>query len=295
MNKFVLQKQNIKQKLKRALKKITRQSGNDLVAICNHKVDRFIIDGLKNVGFKISKDDLIVESPQNLKFWIDFQHFVLYETFTNKDYEFFTDESDSIFIDIGMNAGFVSLKFAQKESIKKVYSFEPFLQTYNGALKNIALNPSLTSKIKAFPFGLGNKNEKMEVLYQKELAGNMSTVKNLYDGSASPVFKAENAQKEAVEIKDASEVLKEIFEENLDKKIILKCDTEGSEFEIIESLDKSGLLKKIDIILMEYHFKSPKIIEEALIKNHFVVFYKDGYSEKIPVSMLYAVNNSREK
>ncbi len=51
-------------------------------------------------------------------------------------------------------------------------------------------------------------------------------------------------------------------------------------------------MKKIDIILMEYHFKSPKTIENALTKNHFVVFYKNGYNPKISVNMLYAVNNS---
>ena len=277
-------------KIKHLFNKYKQKISDKTYNINGYKVDKFIIDGLINFGFKVEKDNLIVTSPSNLKLRLDFQPYVLFESFTSKDYEFFSNDDDSILIDIGMNAGFISLQFAQKENIKKVYAFEPFLPTYNGALKNIELNKEIADKIETFPYGLSNKNAKMELLYEKGLAGNMSIVKNLYDNS-NPVFDTDNANIETIEIKDASEVLGPILERNKDKKILLKCDTEGSEFEIIESLDNSKLLQEVDIILVEYHFKSPKIIETILTENNFVVFYKNGYDPETKCGMIYAVKN----
>lgn len=270
-----------------------KESVSKKICIANHKFDQFIIEGLKKVGFKIPENDLVVVSPDDIKLRLDFQPYVLFEAFTLLDYEFFINcDKDAVLIDVGMNAGFITLQFANKPNIKKVYSFEPFMPTYQGAMNNIKLNEHLATKIETFPFGLSNKNEKMELLYEKELAGNMTIVKDLYTNNENSVFKVKNAHKELIEIRDASDVLKDILDKNKGKQIILKCDTEGSEFEIIESLNKSGLLKQIDVILMEYHFKSPKIIEKALTENNFVVFYKDGYNPKITCSMLYAVNNA---
>lgn len=277
--------------IERIIRAIRKEFKKDLsrkkIHIGNQTFDNFIIEGLKGAGFSISENDLVVVSSDNLKLRLDFQPYVMYEAFTLQDYEFFSDNRDAILIDIGMNAGFVTLQFANKQNIKKVYSFEPFMPTYQGALENIELNKHLADKIETFPYGLSNKNEKMELLYEKGLAGNMSIVKDLYHDNEDPAFIAKNAHKESIEIRDASDSLKDILNTNKDKQIILKCDTEGSEFEIIESLNKSGLLKQIDVILMEHHFKSPKSIEKALVQNNFVVFYKGS-------NMLHAVNNLNE-
>jgi FkbM family methyltransferase len=272
---------------KTILTKIT----NNLVCINNYVLDKFIVDGLKEKKCDINENEMIVSAPNGLKYRLDFQPYVLFELIKTPDYEFFSNDKDSIFIDIGMNAGFVSLKFAQYEKIKEVHSFEPFKETFDGAIENFKLNPHIKDKIHPYNYGLGLSNYQMELLYEKRLAGNMSLVKNHYDGT-NEEFKMENAKNQTIEIKDSGEILSEIIGKNPNKRIIIKCDTEGSEFDIIESLKQSNILNKIDIIMMEYHYKSPKIIEKNLVDNDFIVFYKGGYVPEVTCSMLYAVRNS---
>jgi len=66
----------------------------------------------------------------------------------------------------------------------------------------------------------------------------------------------------------------------------MKCDTEGAEFDIFESLRNSHTLDNIDMVMMEYHEKSPKPLEDILTEHNFIVFYK-GFN------MLYAVKNRK--
>ena len=76
-----------------------------------------------------------------------------------------------------------------------------------------------------------------------------------------------------VQIKDCSEVLDNIIKKHKEK-IFVKLDTEGAEFEIIPLLAERDLLRKIDILIMEYHKKSPKILLDILKENNFVYFYE---------------------
>jgi hypothetical protein len=101
----------------------------------------------------------------------------------------------------------------------------------------------------------------------------MSLTSNRFDPqdpTYCEIFKKENAVNEECLQKDASEALTPIINDNIGKRIILKIDTEGAEYDILESLDNSGLLKKIDIVLIEFHFKGSKELQRRLLKNGFV-------------------------
>jgi hypothetical protein len=49
----------------------------------------------------------------------------------------------------------------------------------------------------------------------------------------------------------------------------LKIDCEGAEYEIIQKLSDTNLLADIDILLIEWHDKGAKMLEDILIANDF--------------------------
>ncbi|MCL2144468.1 MAG: FkbM family methyltransferase [Endomicrobia bacterium] len=241
-------------------------------------------NALINNGFLL--EDNILTSPNALKFYNSYQAFyILWEIFVRGDYNIINNK-DSIFIDIGMNEAFVTLYYSKKTNIKKVYSFEPFNPTYKSALKNIDLNSGVKPKITTFLCGLGYENEEFEIAYCKEEAGNMSVVKDRLKEIKLTDYA--DVTMEKVKIRKASEMIFPIIHSHPDEKKILKIDTEGSEFGILKDLDENNLLSKFDIIMLEYHFKSPKELEDRLTNNGFTVFY-NNYTESAKVGMLYAI------
>lgn len=192
------------------------------------------------------------------------------EIFLRKDYDFDIDKN-FIAIDMGMNKATTSIFFALKENTVKVFGYEPFLKTYEEALKNIQLNPHLINKIETFPFGLSDKNTFLEIPYCDSQNGSMSLTNpdfNLTFESSNPNYLHK------VEVRSATQELHKIIEKYSEYVIIAKIDTEGSEFAILRDLDESGILQKIDVIFMEFHFKCPEELINRLKKNDFIVIKK---------------------
>jgi FkbM family methyltransferase len=233
-------------------------------------------------GCKIENE--IVTTPEGVK--IDISNVpheamgITKEVFLKKDYVV-NFSNDAVLFDIGLNRGIVSLFFATYPNIKKIYSFEPFKPTFELAKKNLGLNPQLSEKINAFNFGLGKEETILELPYMDEATGGMSTTHDVCkDGK--------NIKTETVIIKDAAKEIAPILKENKDKHIIVKCDCEGAEFEIFERLNEEKLIKNMDVILMEYHFRSPDGLVSILTKNGFAVRTK-VLSKKMSTGYVYAV------
>ena len=47
--------------------------------------------------------------------------------------------------------------------------------------------------------------------------------------------------------------------------LVAKVDCEGAEYQIIDVLDRRGLLSKIDAFLIEWHEKGPEEIQDKLV------------------------------
>ena len=99
--------------------------------------------------------------------------------------------------------------------------------------------------------------------------------------------------KETVIIKDAAKEISKILEENKNKYIIIKCDCEGAEFEIFERLDEQGLVGRIDVVIMEYHFEPPDRLVEILTRRDFAV-QKKMASRRAKTGYIYAVRMSEK-
>jgi FkbM family methyltransferase len=227
-------------------------------------------------GVLASFDDLkvYIESPE--------EFFILKEVFVEKEYNLLSKESFVVF-DIGMNIGISSLFFGLKKNVSKIYSFEPVVTTYNQALYNLELNKSYSNKIETFNFGLGGSTRVEKVLYNSQAKGNCGIRLD-----SSLVIDRNNGEEIEICIKDIGDILPDLIANYPEKKMVLKIDCEGSEYEIIEKLNETSILSDIDVLLIEWHDKGPKIIEDKLVENNFRVVSRVLTSIS---GMIYAFKN----
>lgn len=219
---------------------------------------------------RIWNNDLIIEGVADNTLWTADAVLCLDE------YHFDIDEKYVMF-DIGLNLGITSLHKARDKNCVKIYGYEPFEPTFKLAQNNMDLNPKLSGKISIFDFGLGDTDKEMDINYNPDRPGAMSSVKNRFP---------ECGKTEKIKIKRASSVLAPLFKKHK-QKIFLKIDCEGAEKEILPDLDNAGLLNKADVIVMEWHFENPKWIIDLLKKNGFVVFCVSDVPNEIGMIRAY--------
>lgn len=191
---------------------------------------------------------------------------------------------DCCVIDVGMNIGLTTLFLANKKNVKAVHSFEPFTQTYQRALSNIALNPNLAGKISVNNFGLSDKDEVRTVQIADER----------FSGAFS-IWGSGRGNAHEISIRDAATVLRPILLDAAANglKIIGKIDCEGAEFAVFESLRRDNLLNYFDAFMIEWHRSIPSKDQfdliRPLLERNFIVFDTSG---KVGNGFFYAVKNS---
>lgn len=165
------------------------------------------------------------------------------EVFHENAYTFRTG-ADACVIDIGMNIGLASLLFASRREVREVWSFEPFRTTYDRALANLALNPTLAAKVNAANIGLSDHDHEGSIRVAAQS-----------DSGAMSVVGSQQGEPVHIVLADAATALRPIIDRaraaRLD--VIVKCDCEGSEFAIFRSLMAAGLLGKITAFMVEWH------------------------------------------
>ena len=188
-------------------------------------------------GFHFAIDGIVVAAEQR-----DDVNFVD-EVFDRKAYNLDVAR-DQCVIDIGMNVGLTSLVFAARERVKEVHAFEPFASTYQKALTNLALNPSISAKIRAVNAGLSDRDEQAVVF-----------VPETNDSGSRSTFDVAGGTPVALTLLDAATTLRPIIvaARRLDRFVLAKVDCEGSEFPIFSSLEAAGLLAGIDAFMVEWH------------------------------------------
>ena len=260
---------NIKLNKINSLKKFHVISNHDLL----YNAQEFV--------FKLEKQfsDFRIESHEegflvyffNLKVYVESveEFYILSEVFIEKDYNFITSEK-VVIVDIGTNIGIASLFFSGMENVEKIYSFEPVLQTYNQAKLNFENNP-ISKKIAVFSnFGLGKNNREETFIFDKKVKGNTGVRGKLSNSYAN------NADVELAQviIKNASEEFNTIINQNPNKKIVVKMDCEGAEYEIFESLSNE-MLQSVSMFMIEWHDKGSDVIVQKLLENNFNIFLRD--------------------
>lgn len=204
---------------------------------------------------------------------------IINEIFIKNTYKFKMDPKSSYqVLDIGMNVGISSLYFSNHEQVEKVYGFEPFQPTYSLALQNFKLNRQLASNINTYNFGLGNKEEWLKVKYDPQNKGiNSSLIDNP---------RIHNEHREKILIKPAWDVISDIIKQYPQKKFILKIDTEGAEYDILNSLFSKSIHQAIKAIIIEWHFRGAESIEQILTDNGFKII---SITSNINSGLIYAI------
>ena len=197
------------------------------------------------------------------------------EIFINNIYNFHIPLQQFIVVDVGMNIGVASLFFASQVKVKKVYSYEPFEDTFLQAIKNIERNSQdIKSKIHAKNFALYNENAIAYVSNEPKETGWRNVLPEKRGNSGDKITYV-----------DAGEELSRIIKENPEDKLVLKIDTEGSEYAIFESLNKAGSFEVVEAIVMEYH-NGLTGLTEILDENGFKYFINGSLNG---FGLLYAV------
>jgi FkbM family methyltransferase len=193
----------------------------------------------------------------------------VHEVLMRDDYAFSAGSGSYVMVDIGMNVAIASLSKAFDPSFTKVFAYEPVTPTYNPVLKNIELNPAVKTKIQAFNFGLSDQDEDLTIKFTPEHIMSISS-ESTFDACFGT-----DVTDERIKIRKASAVLEPIIAEHRrlrHEKVFLKIDCEGSEFKILDDLDRHGLLKEIDVAVIEWHGKEPNRILSLLTRNGFFWF-----------------------
>ncbi len=208
--------------------------------------------------------------------------YILNEIYYQGSYNFIKDK-DVCVIDIGLNVGMASTYFAYMPNVKKVYAYEPFLQTYEQAVKNVNLNELVKNKLVLHNVGLGKDDREIELDYCDTWKGSLGI-----NGLTDYKKKDSIIVKQKVAIKDVAVIFKNIIAvEKLD--FVFKIDCEGAEYEILERLLTANLLGIPSLYMIEWHYKGCDGIVNEFKKLGYTcisLFYDGRVS-----GMVYAIKN----
>lgn len=169
----------------------------------------------------------ILEFSDNDPTFINYNEF-----FVQKIYDKYNIENFNTCIDIGANVGLFT-KYLKLKNCKNVYCFEPNSKALVSLKRNVESEPG----VKIFERGISSKNEKIK-LY-------IDSSNSLVSSKYNPISNV-TCEIECITLLDF------ISEYNISNIDIVKIDTEGMEFDLIDSYD-STIFDKVDNFLIEYH------------------------------------------
>lgn len=196
-----------------------------------------------------------------------------------------------VVLDIGMNVGSASLFFLKNEKILKIYSFEPFLDTFKSARRNLEHTNQIGKKIELYNYGISNVDEYRTIQFNSDMTCGQSSIQEITSVANLKYEKegyinANNNIMVEIEVKKASGVLQEIMNKWPEENIIIKMDCEGEEYVIMDDLYEADLLDRINMIMMEWHYKGRDTLLAVLKKAGFSYWCMDKSEE---MGLIYAV------
>ncbi len=163
-------------------------------------------------------------------------------------------------IDIGANIGLFSS--AMLKRAKRVIAVEPISENYEQAVKNINLNGGCTSDVLRYAITT-ESNQLVPVFREKRNTVGHSLIK----GWIKDVESTENVP--GITLSDL------LVKTNCNSVDLLKCDVEGSEYDIFLRTSPDDL-KKINMIIMEVHISED--LPPSLVKKLASYLESVGFS-----------------
>ena len=198
------------------------------------------------------------------------------------------------FIDVGSHKGLYTDLFLQNYKIKKVIMFEPQIEIFNFLKKKYLKD----KRIKIYNRAVSNKNSSQSLkLNHHDLTTTLSVFNDdsFYLRLKAMLFGVKKMTYKTIKIKTIK--LDQIFNKKETRQIdLLKIDTEGHEFEVLQGLNKK--IKNVKWILIEFHHDriylkyNPKKIHNYLLENNFVLESRFKFPFTTWEDRIYLNNNA---
>lgn len=180
-------------------------------------------------------------------FSLDSLIFLFDEIFVRNEYYVYTsnlERKNPVILDIGGNIGMATLYFKLLFPESSVFTFEPDPSTFRLLERNITENRLTNTE--AFNVAVSNREGEIPFYKARNEPGSpaMST--------RADRMQDRNRDADRISVK-AVQLSAFLREHHIDSVDILKMDTEGSEWDVIEDMIGSGAIDRVDRILLEYH------------------------------------------
>jgi len=216
--------------------------------------------------------------------------FIAHEVFYKGIYNFAIGHPFCL-IDVGMNTATTALYYSSNPMCTRIESFELFPSTVARAKSNISLNPDFAKKIAIHPYGLGAHDAVLDLEYFPDMKGSVGL-----KGLPSYAYRKDERPascSESVKVRNAALVYEEILRSTGATDVVCKLDCEGSEYEIVRSLDSAGLLPRIRLWMIEWHESGVDELKQTFVKNGFACLSLDEISANH--GMLYAFKQNADR
>ena len=150
---------------------------------------------------------------------------------------------DAVVFDVGANAGIMTLQFAKRASLGKVYSFEPTFYAYSKFKRNLELNPELAKRvvpIQSFVSSMTSQEHNIKAYASWKVGGAIEGSRHRVHGG---VHKSADGIG-AVSLDDFC------VENKIGRLDFIKIDTDGHEYEVLKGAQKA-IAKFKPVIILE--------------------------------------------
>ncbi|GHB95366.1 FkbM family methyltransferase [Cerasicoccus arenae] len=250
-------------------------------------IHQLVLNGVK---IQLSANDEFIATVNACRFNVGTseEFYVLYEVFMTKDYDLDL-AGPALILDVGANVGYSSIYLANKLDDVIIHGFEPAPETYKRAQCNLALNQHVEAKIHLHNFGLYHEDGKHTFLLNHSRRGRSSMVLTERDH-------ADDCEEITIEVRQASTAIQEVISAHPERTVIMKLDTEGSEYAILEELSNSATWDRIACIMMEWHVvdkdQHPKQIAQTLLDSGFILL-KSEWTDDQTSGMIYGIKPNK--
>ena len=180
-----------------------------------------------------------------------------------------------IAFDVGAHDGETLEYFQKIKSIKKIYSFEPQILSYDKLVKKYNYDKKVILNNLALS---NNSEEKIFFINSLSSTSSFSLLDNnsLWLKIKNIILNEKDSIKSSIILK-TSTIDSYVLRNNIDKINLLKIDTEGHELEVLMGAKKTINKNKVEYLLIEIHSSkmyknySKYKIEEFLKKNNFIL------------------------
>ena len=236
-----------------------------------HKIFRIYDELEKNILFEIENNEGFIDlsSFDHNKYfenigYNDLSHNMLavplYEMYVSNIYEHdkCKIENGDVVFDIGANIGMFTY-YSLYKNCKKCYSFEP-----NSELSNVIKNKNISNVI-VENVAISNENGNQDFFISK---GGISSCLEKNNNSIiyeNNQFHRGNDIFDKISVKTIN-IMDYIKLNNIEKIDYFKCDCEGGEYDIVDSMEYDYLTNNVKKMLIEYHYLFNPIYKSKYLK-----------------------------